>query len=144
MDTSGPLARRGRRDQAEVEPDDIVGSRARDRWQDFAGATGCPVDPPPFGKGGVGLLLPAGSPAAALDQVAAAGGETALVVDVARAVAGGALGQALGVADMSPGHKGFRSAGPVCCCREEQRDGFKGPWENPPTLHPELADAVEE
>jgi hypothetical protein len=46
----------------------------------------------------------AGGPAPALDQVAAAGVHAAQVVDVARAVPGGAPGQAFGVADVSLSH----------------------------------------
>lgn len=75
-----------------------------------------------------------GHPAFAFDRVATAGGEAAHIVDVARGVPGGALGQALGVADVSLGYKGFRSAGPVCCCRKEQRDGLEVRWDNRPTL----------
>ena len=48
-----------------------------------------------------------GRAAPALDEVAAAGSEAAQVVDVARAVTGGAVRQRLGVADVSLGHGEF-------------------------------------
>lgn len=43
----------------------------------------------------------AGSPAAAFDQVAAAGGESAQIMDMVRAVTGGAGRKRLAVTDMS-------------------------------------------
>lgn len=46
----------------------------------------------------------AGRPARAFDQVATAGGGAALVVDVARAMAGGAVRQPFQVADVFLGH----------------------------------------
>ncbi|WP_312327994.1 hypothetical protein [Stenotrophomonas sp.] len=50
------------------------------------------------------LDVAAGRLALALDKMPAAGGDSAEIVDVARSVAGGALGQALRVADVSLRH----------------------------------------
>jgi len=66
--------------------------------------TGGPVDPPPFRDRGIRVGVLPGRPAPALNEVAAAGGDAAQVVDVARAVTGGAGRQRLGVADVSLGH----------------------------------------
>ena len=51
------------------------------------------VEPAPCGDGLVWVGMLAGRPAGALDSVATAGGGAALVADVARAVAGGAVRQ---------------------------------------------------
>ncbi|WP_394164549.1 hypothetical protein [Stenotrophomonas nematodicola] len=54
------------------------------------------VDAAPFGQGGIRLGVLAGHPAFALDQVSAAAVDAAKVVDVARAVSGGAGRQPFG------------------------------------------------
>jgi len=105
MNTSArALPGRGGRAQAEVELHHVVGCWRSDRRQSLSRGPGGPVDTAPLGQGRVRLCVLAGGPAAAFDEVAAASGEASQIVDVARAVAGGALGEALGMADVSLGH----------------------------------------
>jgi len=91
MNTSArALPGRGGRAQAEVELHHVVGCWQSDRRQGLSHGPGGPVDPAPLRQGRVRLYVLAGSPAAAFDQVATAGGKTAQIVDVACAVPGGA------------------------------------------------------
>jgi len=77
--------------QAQLELHNVAG---RDRRS--TRAPGRPVDPTPLSQRCIGIRLLAGRPAAAFDQVAPPGARSPLVLDVARAVAGSAVGKPSG------------------------------------------------
>lgn len=66
--------------QPKLELQNVVDRRI-DRW--VARAAHRSVEPAPGSNGRIGIVMLAGRPAGALDQVAAASGRAALVVDVA-------------------------------------------------------------
>jgi len=108
MATSGCRSSgRSWRRQAKVKLHNVVCPGRVDLGHDLPGAAGRAVDAPPLVERAARLRVALGRPAPALNEVAAAGGDAAQVVDVARAVTGGAGRQRLGVADVSLGHAAF-------------------------------------